>query len=78
MCDTDDIEIDVADLTQGNRYTFRVAAVNEMGQSDWLEADGEILAKDPWGMYAVYLLIIPNKQSHVKRLHGIKLFENLS
>lgn len=35
----------------GNRYTFRVAAVNEMGQSEWLEADGEVLAKDPWGNY---------------------------
>lgn len=49
VCDTDDIEIDIADLVQGNRYTFRVAAVNEMGQSEWLEADGEVLAKDPWG-----------------------------
>ncbi|XP_052800015.1 twitchin-like isoform X4 [Mya arenaria] len=48
VCDTDDIEIDVADLKEGNKYTFRVAAVNEMGQSDWLEADDEILAKDPW------------------------------
>ncbi|KAH3877136.1 hypothetical protein DPMN_000993, partial [Dreissena polymorpha] len=48
VCDTDDIEIDVADLQEGKRYTFRVAAVNQMGQSDWLEADGEILAKDPW------------------------------
>ena len=51
VCDTDDVEIDVADLTQGNRYTFRVAAVNEMGQGDWLEADGDIIAKDPWGKY---------------------------
>ena len=28
-----------------------MAAVNEMGQSDWLQADGEVLAKDPWGTY---------------------------
>jgi len=52
VCETDDIEIDVADLTLGNRYKFRVAAVNEMGQSDWLEADDEIIAKDPWGKEA--------------------------
>jgi len=51
VCDTDDIEIDIADLKQGNRYTFRVAAVNEMGQGEWLEADGEVLAKDPWGRF---------------------------
>ena len=49
VCDTEDIEIDIADLKLGNRYTFRVAAVNETGQSEWLEADGEVVAKDPWG-----------------------------
>ena len=49
VCDTDDVEIDVADLKLGNRYTFRVAAVNEMGQGPWLEADGDVTAKDPWG-----------------------------
>ena len=49
VCDTDDIEIDVADLKEGNKYTFRVAAVNSMGQGPWLEAEDEILAKDPWG-----------------------------
>lgn len=51
VCDTEDIEIDIADLKEGNRYTFRVAAVNAQGQSDWLEADGEVLAKDPWGNF---------------------------
>ena len=56
VCDTDDVEIDVADLKLHNRYTFRVAAVNEMGQGDWLDADGECIAKDPWGMSTVFLL----------------------
>ena len=53
VCDTDDVEIDVADLSLGSRYTFRVSAVNEMGQGPWLEADGDIVAKDPWGKFIV-------------------------
>ena len=49
VCDTDDLEIDVSDLTPGHRYQFRVAAVNSEGQSEFLATDGTVLAKDPWG-----------------------------
>lgn len=49
VCDTDDLEIDVSDLTPGHKYQFRVSAVNSEGQSEFLSTDGAILAKDPWG-----------------------------
>ena len=49
VCETDDLEIDVSDLTPGHKYQFRVAAVNSEGQSEFLSTDGAILAKDPWG-----------------------------
>ncbi|KAL8579176.1 hypothetical protein ACOMHN_010760 [Nucella lapillus] len=48
VCETDDLEIDVSDLTPGHKYQFRVAAVNSEGQSEFLATDGSILAKDPW------------------------------
>ncbi|KAL3842488.1 hypothetical protein ACJMK2_020494, partial [Sinanodonta woodiana] len=48
ICDTEDLEIDVSDITPGHKYLFRVSAVNEMGQGEPLYADTEILAKDPW------------------------------
>ncbi|XP_071104533.1 twitchin-like isoform X3 [Haliotis cracherodii] len=48
VCETDDMEVDVSDLTPGHKYQFRVAAVNSEGTSEYLDSDGEILAKDPW------------------------------
>ncbi|XP_070200689.1 twitchin-like isoform X4 [Littorina saxatilis] len=48
VCETDDLEIDVSDLTPGHKYQFRVAAVNEEGQSEFLSTTAPILAKDPW------------------------------
>lgn len=51
VCTTEDLEIDVADLKPGHRYQFRVKAVNSQGVSEPLTADGEIIAKDPWGKY---------------------------
>ena len=53
VCTTEDLEVDVTGLKEGHRYTFRVKAVNSEGVSDPLTADGEIIAKDPWGMFLV-------------------------
>lgn len=53
VCTTDDLEIDVADLVPGHRYGFRIKAVNDIGTSVPLNADGEIIAKDPWGLYSI-------------------------
>lgn len=49
VCDTEDMEIDVSDLTPGHKYQFRVSAVNSEGISEPLATDGAVLAKDPWG-----------------------------
>lgn len=51
VCTTEDLEIDVTGLKEGHRYQFQVKAVNAQGVSDPLVADGEIIAKDPWGKW---------------------------
>ena len=44
-----DIEFDVQGLYEDNEYMFRVAAVNENGAGDWLEAESPIVAKLSFG-----------------------------
>ena len=39
----------VQHLIEGHRYSFRVAAVNRIGQSEPKETQREIITKDPWG-----------------------------
>merc|ERR1712228_830742 len=41
---------DVDGLDEGEEYLFRVSAVNELGESDPLEADQAIKAKNPFGL----------------------------
>ncbi|XP_055900297.1 twitchin-like isoform X6 [Biomphalaria glabrata] len=48
VCETDDVEVDVCDLTPGHHYQFRVSAVNSQGVSEPLPTEGTMLAKDPW------------------------------
>lgn len=43
-----DTELDVKGLQEGREYQFRVRAVNEEGESEPLETDGTILAKNPY------------------------------
>lgn len=43
-----DTELDVKGLQEGREYQFRVKAVNEEGESEPLETDGTILAKNPY------------------------------
>ena len=56
-CTTEDLEIDVTGLNEGHRYTFQVKAVNAQGVSDPLAADGEIIAKDPWGRLKIWYVL---------------------
>ena len=44
-----DTEFDVQGLYEDNEYMFRVAAVNENGAGDWLEAESPIVAKLSFG-----------------------------
>lgn len=41
--------MDVPGLQEGKEYMFRVKAVNDEGESEPLETDHAILAKDPYG-----------------------------
>ncbi|ERL85176.1 hypothetical protein D910_02598 [Dendroctonus ponderosae] len=43
-----DTEMDVKGLTEGHEYDFRVKAVNDEGESEPLETDGSIIAKNPY------------------------------
>lgn len=43
-----DTELDVKGLTEGHEYQFRVKAINEEGESEPLETDGSIIAKNPY------------------------------
>lgn len=45
--------MDVPGLQEGKEYMFRVKAVNDEGESDPLETDHSILAKDPYGKWDV-------------------------
>ena len=42
-------EADVGGLQEGKKYKFRVKAVNKEGESEPLETDQSILAKNPFG-----------------------------
>lgn len=42
-------EYDVTGLQEGKKYKFRVKAVNAEGESEPLEADQAIIAKNPFG-----------------------------
>lgn len=44
-----DTHMKVENLTPGQEYTFRVTAVNEEGESEPLEAEQSIIAKNPFG-----------------------------
>lgn len=46
---TQEPEMDVKGLQEGHEYSFRVKALNEEGESEALESDGSVVAKNPYG-----------------------------
>lgn len=48
--DDAEIKVPVKGLEEGQRYQFRVKAINDEGASEPLTTDGSILAKDPFGV----------------------------
>lgn len=42
--------MDVKGLQEGHEYQFRVKAINDEGESEPLETDGSIVAKNPYGI----------------------------
>lgn len=53
--DKDTPNFEVKGLDPGKKYEFRVRAINDEGESDPLDTDRPILAKNPYGMYRVGL-----------------------
>jgi len=51
-------ECDVTGLDDGEEYEFRVAAVNEQGQGEPLLTQKPIIAKHPFGMYSVVVVVV--------------------
>lgn len=51
MVCSQDCNFDVQGLIENKEYTFRVAACNENGQGEWIEADSPIVAKLPFGKF---------------------------
>ena len=47
--EADPLKFPVEDLTEGEEYKFRVNSVNDEGESDWLESEKPIKAKNPFG-----------------------------
>lgn len=53
-------EMDVKGLQEGHEYSFRVKAVNDEGESEPLETDSSIIAKNPYGKVSLYFFLIIN------------------
>lgn len=50
-------EANITGLQEGKQYKFRVRAVNKEGESDDLEADKFIVAKNPFGTVIIIICI---------------------
>lgn len=48
---TQEPEMEIKGLQEGHEYSFRVKALNEEGESEALESDGVVAAKNPYGKY---------------------------
>lgn len=47
----DKLEFDVTGLNPGSEYKFRVSAINDEGDSEPLETERSIVAKNPYGKF---------------------------
>jgi hypothetical protein len=47
----EDLEMEIGGLQEGKEYEFRVKAVNEEGESEPLQTDKAIKAKNPFGTF---------------------------
>lgn len=54
------LEMEVTGLEPGHQYKFRVTAVNDEGDSEPLETERAILAKNPFGKLSWHFKLIKN------------------
>lgn len=54
-CGPEPTEFTIKGLTPNHKYKFRVRAVNKEGESEPLETDGAIVARNPYGLFLIYL-----------------------
>lgn len=55
---TNDTEMDIKGLQEGHEYDFRVKALNEEGESEPLDTDKSIIAKNPYGNIRTDLIVL--------------------
>lgn len=48
------MEFDITGLNPGSEYKFRVTAVNDEGDSEPLESERGVVAKNPYGTYFMH------------------------
>lgn len=48
------MEFDITGLNPGSEYKFRVTAVNDEGDSEPLESERGVVAKNPYGTYFIH------------------------
>ena len=53
-CDANTFYFKVTKLIEGNEYEFRVAAENEIGESDWASLDKPVKAKLGFGNFSYF------------------------
>lgn len=63
-------EFDVTGLQEGKKYKFRVKAVNPEGESEPLEADKAIIAKNPFGKSLMRRSRTEEGKDHWRRKEG--------
>lgn len=49
-----DTKANITGLQEGKPYKFRVKAVNKEGESEELETEKSIIAKNPFGLYIIF------------------------
>ena len=69
VLDPDKTEHTVTGLEPGKKYEFRVKAVNEEGESEPLQTDTSILAKNPYGRFLTFIYLILKSIFKLKNIH---------
>ena len=56
-------------LNEGKEYVFRIAAVNDVGTSEYLQAENNVLAKMPFGIQYEHINLFYSRYSYSVRVY---------